>query len=147
MQQFHDIGERLGILDFTSPELDKLRQEVLKTLEQRSDLDFQGLHDHLCQTGFSTLLGGLLSRQVLDHATFARPDEPLDIARRGWDQVLRLYQRDRLLAEIKAVEERLGKEPNDADFRRLVELKKQQQIQESDQLDAGPAERGSGTAA
>ena len=146
-EMMDDIGERLGILDFTSPELDKLRQEVLKTLEQRSDLDFQGLHDHLCQTGFSTLLGGLLSRQVLDHATFARPDEPLDIARRGWDQVLRLYQRDRLLAEIKAVEERLGKEPNDADFRRLVELKKQQQVQESDQLDAGPAERGSGTAA
>ena len=146
-EMMDDIGEQLGILDFTSPELDKLRQEVLKTLEQRSDLDFQGLHDHLCQTGFSTLLGGLLSRQVLDHATFARPDEPLDIARRGWDQVLRLYQRDRLLAEIKAVEERLGKEPNDADFRRLVELKKQQQVQESDQLDAGPAETGSGTAA
>lgn len=146
-EMMDDIGEQVGILDFTSPELDKLRQEVLKTLEQRSDLDFQGLHDHLCQTGFSTLLGGLLSRQVLDHATFARPDEPLDIARRGWDQVLRLYQRDRLLAEIKAVEERLGKEPNDADFRRLVELKKQQQVQETDQLDAGPAETGSGTAA
>ena len=146
-EMMDDIGEQLGILDFTSPELDKLRQEVLKTLEQRSDLDFQGLHDHLCQTGFSTLLGGLLSRQVLDHATFARPDEPLDIARRGWDQVLRLYQRDRLLAEIKAVEERLGKEPNEADFRRLVELKKQQQVQETDQLDAGPAETGSGTAA
>jgi len=146
-EMMDDIGEQLGILDFTSPELDKLRQEVLKTLEQRSDLDFQGLHDHLCQTGFSTLLGGLLSRQVLDHATFARPDEPLDIARRGWDQVLRLYQRDRLLAEIKAVEERLGKEPNDADFRRLVELKKQQQVQESDQLDAGPAETDSGKAA
>ncbi len=146
-EMMDDIGEQLGTLDFTGPELDKLRQEVLKTLEQRSDLDFQGLHDHLCQTGFSTLLGGLLSRQVLDHATFARPDEPLDIARRGWDQVLRLYQRDRLLAEIKAVEERLGKEPNDADFRRLVELKKQQQVQETDQLDAGPAETGSGTAA
>ncbi len=146
-EMMDDIGEQLGILDFTSPELDKLRQEVLKTLEQRSDLDFQGLRDHLYQTGFSTLLGGLLSRQVLDHATFARPDVPLDIARRGWDQVLRLYQRDRLLAEIKAVEERLGKEPNDADFRRLVELKKQQQVQETDQLDAGPAETGSGTAA
>ncbi len=146
-EMMDDIGEQLGILDFTSPELDKLRQEVLKTLEQRSDLDFQGLHDHLYQTGFSTLLGGLLSRQVLDHATFARPDVPLDIARRGWDQVLRLYQRDRLLAEIKAVEERLGKEPNGADFRRLVELKKQQQVQETDQLDAGPAETGSGTAA
>lgn len=146
-EMMDDIGEQLGILDFTSPELDKLRQEVLKTLEQRSDLDFQGLHDHLCQTGFSALLGGLLSRQVLDHATFARPDEPLDIARRGWDQVLRLYQRDRLLAEIKAVEERLGKEPNAADFQRLVELKKQQQVRETDQLDAGPAETGSGTAA
>ena len=146
-EMMDDIGEQLGILDFTSPELDKLRQEVLKTLEQRSDLDFQGLHDHLHETGFSTLLGGLLSRQVLDHATFARPDVPLDIARRGWDQVLRLYQRDRLLAEIKAVEERLGKEPNGADFRRLVELKKQQQVQETDQLDAGPAETGSGTAA
>ena len=146
-EMMDDIGEQLGILDFTSPELDKLRQEVLKTLEQRSDLDFQGLRDHLYQTGFSTLLGGLLSRQVLDHATFARPDVPLDIARRGWDQVLRLYQRDRLLAEIEAVEERLGKEPNEADFRRLVELKKQQQVQETDRLDAGPAETGSGTAA
>jgi len=134
---FDEVAEPLGYLAFSAPELDNLRQEVLKTLAGRADLDFEGLSSHLINTGYSGLLRGLLSRQVYHHASFARPDEPFDVARKGWEQVLRLYERDRLLAEIRAVEERLGNEPNDADFQRLIELKKQQQVQEEDRPDIG----------
>lgn len=124
---FDIIGEQLGILPFSASDLDKLRQEVLKTLalneERGSGLDFASLRDHLEHTGFSELLGGLLSRRVYDHASFARPDTHFNVARKGWEQQLRLLQRDQLLDEIRAVEERLAKDPTRDDFELLKALK------------------------
>ncbi len=120
---FDALGEQLGSLEFMAPELDKLRQEVLKTLASSSGLDFQALQDHLEDTGFSELLNGHLSRQVLNHANFARPDEHIDVARKGWEQTLRLFRRNKLLEEIQAVEEELAENPTREAFELLKALK------------------------
>ncbi len=124
---FDQLGEQLGVLHFSSPDLDKLRQEVLKTLalneETGSGLDFASICDHLERTGFSEQMGGLLSRQVYDHASFARPDTQFNVARKGWEQQLRLLQRDQLLDEIAVVEKRLAKDPTREDFDLLKSLK------------------------
>ena len=104
--RLHDaVGEELGTLSFKSQDLDRLRQEVLKTLSVSPDLDFKGLEDQLCRTGNSELLGGLLSRRVYTHARFARPDEPVEDAERGWMHFFRFYRRAQLLEEIAAVSE------------------------------------------
>ena len=68
-------------------------------------------------------MGGLLSRQVYDHASFARPDTQFNVARKGWEQQLRLLQRDQLLDEIAVVEKRLAKDPTREDFDLLKSLK------------------------
>ena len=108
---------------FQSPALDGLRQEVLKALSQSVELDFQGLVDHLnTVTGFRDTLGGLLSRRVYDHARFARPDQPLTDAERGWEQLYRLYKRTQLLEDISAAKERLKAAPTREAFEKLIAL-------------------------
>ena len=121
---FDTVDETLGSMRFSSPALDHLRQEVLKTLSASEDLDFSGLVDHLnTVTGIRDILGGLLSRRVYDHARFARPDQPLTDAERGWEQLYRLYKRTQLLEDISAAKERLKATPTRAAFKRLTELK------------------------
>ncbi len=130
------IGEGLGSLSFKSQDLDRLRQEVLKTLSVSPDLDFKGLEDQLCRTGNSELLGGLLSRRVYTHARFARPDEPVDDAERGWMHFYGLYRRAQLLEEIAAVTELCkAEDSNPGNFALLKALK-----QEADTLVAGLVE-------
>lgn len=120
---FDALGEQLGSLEFKAPELDKLRQEVLNTLASSPGLDFQALQDHLNTTGFSELMNGLLSRQVINHANFARPDEHTDVTRKGWEQTLRLFRRNQLLEEIRVVEEELAENPTHEAFELLKALK------------------------
>jgi len=121
----HDaIGEELGTLSFKSQDLDRLRQEVIKTLSVLPDLDSKALEDQLCRTGNSELLGGLLSRRVYTHARFARPDEPVDDAERGWMHLYRLYRRAQLLEEIAAVSELCkAEDSNSGNFALLKALK------------------------
>ena len=118
------IGEGLGTLSFKSQDLDTLRQEVLKTLSVLPDLDSKALEDQLCRTGNSKLLGGLLSRRVYTHARFARPDEPVEDAERGWMHFYRLYRRAQLLEEIAAVSELCkAEDSNPGNFALLKALK------------------------
>jgi hypothetical protein len=67
-------------------------------------------------------LGGLLSRRVYDHARFARPDQPLTDAERGWEQLYRLYKRTQLLEDISAAKERLKAAPTREAFEKLTAL-------------------------
>ena len=132
---YDHIGEKLGTLAFISSELDKLRQEVLKTLASSSGLEYQGLRDHLEDTGFSELLNGLLSRQVINHANFARPDENIDVAQKGWEQTFRLFRRNQLLEEICAVEEELAENPTRETFDLLKALKQMATVKEDAETD------------
>lgn len=134
-QLFDALGEQLGSLEFKALELDKLRQEVLKTLASSSGLEYQGLRDHLEDTGFSELLNGLLSRQVINHANFARPDENIDVAQKGWEQTFRLFRRNQLLEEICAVEEELAENPTRETFDLLKALKQMATVKEDAETD------------
>jgi DNA primase len=120
---FDRIGEQLASLEFRALDLDKLRQEVLKTLALFPRTEKEALRDHLENTGFSELLNGLLSRQVINHANFARPDENIDVAQKGWEQTLRLFRRNQLLEEIQAVEKELSENPTSETFELLKALK------------------------
>lgn len=142
---FDSVDETLGTLSFASPALDHLRQEVLKVLSQSPDLDFQRLVDHLySDTGFRDTLGGLLSRRVYDHARFARPDQPLTDAERGWEQLYRLYRRTQLLEDISAAKERLKAMPTREAFDVLTALMASASVIDED---AGPEDALRRTAA
>ena len=120
------VDERLGSLEFADANLDKLRQEVLKTLAREAGLDFKALNDHLCETGFAEILEGLLSRRVYVHASFARPEATLDEARAGWEETYSRHRQYHLLAEIKEAERRLAEDPTAEAFQLLRALKESQ---------------------
>ena len=148
---FDHVGELLGSIAFSHAELDKLRQEVLKTLASSHNLgeglDIQALEDHLKNTGFSDLLRGPLCRQVFNHASFARPDEKLEVARIGWEQQFRIFKRDQLLEEIQATEERFKRDLNREDYELLKVLKQSAAEVEDTDLDESTAGKRAGNAA
>ncbi|MDP6174846.1 MAG: DNA primase, partial [Rhodospirillales bacterium] len=120
---FDALGEALGELNFSSPDLEKLRQEVLNILSNQTGLDFTALETHFSESGLASSVKDVLGENVFDHANFARPGGPSRQARDGWEQILRLYKRDQLRHEINEAERRLAVEPSDEAFRLLRALK------------------------
>ena len=105
-----DVGERLGTMEFSATEVDKLRQEVLKTVAEHPDLDSARLERHLKQSGFSETLNSLVSAKALEHAFFARPGAAPEEAREGWEETYALYKQKDLRAEIEEAARRLAAE-------------------------------------
>lgn len=122
---FDSVGERLGEIGLTSPELDILRQETLKALSNSPGLDFPALEVHLCETGFSQHLSGLLCRHVFEHARFARPEEPLETARLGWDEAFQRLRTTQIKAELQMATDRLAEENSEEAQRYVFALKEQ----------------------
>ncbi len=101
------VEERLGTVAFSSPGLDILRQEVLKTLAGQATLDSEGVRTYLIDNGFAENLGSVWDARVFRHAFFARPDQDQETAREGWEEVYALYKNMDLLAEIHEGLERM----------------------------------------
>lgn len=113
-----EVGERLGLLIFQSDSLDKLRQEVLKTVDGDLGLDSRMLQSLLRKNGFSEPLDDLLGKfhapnggRFIGHETFLHPDRPIEDVLRGWEDAYRLYMQERdLAAEFKELKRRLKEE-------------------------------------
>ncbi len=139
---FDEVAERLGRLDIEDARLDKLRQELLKTLAGHPTLDSSGLQSQLCGHGFSEDVNWLLSRSVLMHGAFARPDVPADEVRAGWEGVFALLARDELGSEVAMARQQAGKDMTSESFGRVGALRIQQQTNHltDDEPDAGTAD-------
>ncbi len=117
-QIIDEVGERLGLMIFQTESLDKLRQEVLKTLDGDIGLDSRALQSLLHQNGFSEPLNSLLGKfhapnggKFIGHETFLHPDRPVEDVLRGWEDAYRLYMQERDLAtEFKELKRRLKEE-------------------------------------
>jgi len=120
---FDEIEESLGMVEFSAPDLDKLRQQVLNTLAAYESLDTAGLCDHLSEVGFAPMLKALLSKNVYMHARFARPDGDVKEALTGWVDTYQQLTAKANETEIKQVEVALGEETTDMTFGRMKALK------------------------
>jgi len=124
---FDDVSERLGALNFagSSQMLDNMRQEVLKTLSAKSDLEFGELSDHLIGSGFDKELENLLSSQVLNDAGFARPDTEIIDALQGWEDTFNKMNEKNLDEELKEAQNQLTKDYTEDNWNRFQNLQKQ----------------------
>ena len=122
-----DVGERLGTMEFSATKVDKLRQEVLKTVAEQPDLDSGGLERHLKHSGFSETLDTLISAKALEHAFFARPGAAPEEARQGWEETYALYMQKDLRAEIEQAGRRLAEDPSAESYGVLRALQDQEQ--------------------
>ena len=124
---FDQVGERLGSLAFSTAKLDNLRQEALKTLAGDPVLDSEAFQRHLRESGYSEILGQLLSPRVFEHAFFARPDKEHETALAGWNETYGMYCGRDLQAELLEAQRRLAVDMTQEAFDRFRALKMQEQ--------------------
>jgi len=120
---FDEIEESLGMVEFSAPDLDKLRQQVLNTLAAHESLDTARLCDHLSEVGFAPMLKVLLSKNVYMHGRFARPDGDVKKALEGWVDTYQQLTAKANETEIKQVEAALGEDTSEMTFGRMKALK------------------------
>ena len=116
------VAERLGHLEFTDSDLDKLRQEVLKHLDGWASLDSEGVRRHLSACGFSQILDCLLEARAHDRIAYLKPDAPIEAVQVLWDHVFNLYTRKEIGAELRRAEQQAGAELSDETFAYLNAL-------------------------
>lgn len=117
-----EFGEEIGTLRLPSPELDRLRQEIIG--HWSPDLDAPALQRHLSEHGFAEDLSRLLSQEVYELASFARPEADDGAVRRGWTQLHELFHRRAYLGEeIDAARQAFASEPSKRNWAYLDALK------------------------
>lgn len=120
---FDEIEEHLGMLQFSSPELDNVRQRVLNTLARHESLDSEELQNHLSEDGLGAETGMLLSKNVYMHARFARPDSDVKEALEGWLDTYRRLTAKAHDSELRQAEAALGEDTTEMTFGRMKALK------------------------
>lgn len=106
---FDKVGERLGFMSFSDPDLDKLRQALLDTLGAGAGLDSQHLESHLRSLGHSTALDSIMTAWTFEHAFFSRRGTALETAVEGWEETYAFYMRERIRTEISAEKRELAR--------------------------------------
>jgi DNA primase len=97
LDQFDEAVARLDL----DPELDKIRREIHVFLTAGADLDRDSLTRHLSTTVGAGILAGLLGRDVLLHAGFARPEASFEEAQAGVRDLLASMQRQNLSRDLR----------------------------------------------
>ena len=118
---YEEFVEAIAVVDL-APDLDKIRQEIHHLIASEPGLDTEGLRRHLSETVDSGSLKGLLGKDVLLHAGFARPGALLEEAHAGVRDLLASMLRDsrsRELLEEGRIAEAEGTADGEARFLRI----------------------------
>lgn len=85
---FEEFGEQLGMISIPNGEYDTVRQCLIRFLtdaeEQEIYLDDQAVKQHLIESGHGKILDAIFDSSLYLHAGFAKPGQPPDIVRQGW---------------------------------------------------------------
>lgn len=85
---FGEFGEQLGMIEIPNGEYDAVRQCLIRFLTDAEDqeiyLDDQAVKQHLIESGHGKILDAIFDSSLYLHAGFAKPDQPPDIVRQGW---------------------------------------------------------------
>ncbi|MBI1273260.1 MAG: DNA primase [Alphaproteobacteria bacterium] len=134
---FDEFGENLAHLTCATPQIDRLRTELIEILGQNphEDLDAEGIHRHLSSGGSSgaetdelvETLSDLMTEGTYVHAGFARPGHDPDKAREGWKDIWNKYLREKNQLALKEAELEWARNDTDSTYARLLALKQEAQ--------------------
>jgi len=129
-------AEELAELDLVNPGFLRLCRALSDLAAGDPDLDTARLKCHLSDQGFSAVLAEILRSDVYIHGRFARPGGGADEARRGVQDVLRSYRKQRVAMETEEAVRILADSPTEDNLVRL-EAKKRLLHDEPDEDETG----------
>ena len=121
-----------------------LRAALVDLMAEQPDLDSTEIRGQLAQQGYSGLLDSLLSRNVYDLSTFARPSAPPEWVREGWRHGLELIRERQAREEAVEAARQLAESMNEAELNRLESKKRLTQEGEARRVDLDRYDPASG---
>ena len=91
----NDVEEELGAIDFATPRLERLRQELISWYSESEDLDQETLNNHLCTNGFEAEVNRLtaVGPSSISTVWYCRPDLDRTDVLQAWRAQLAQYRR------------------------------------------------------
>lgn len=101
----NEVEDNLVSLDIPENDYDfiRLRDEIFSWITNASTLDAQDLNHHLSKKGFEELLNSVLSQEIYQHASFAKPEASIEAAREGWQDVWFMLEGNVMLAQQREI--------------------------------------------
>ena len=117
-------AERLAETEFATPELDRLRRQLLDTIALYQGSNGTSLKDQLSQAGRHADLARIEETAKRLGVWFVLPAAALDDARTGFRQMMALHRKAVTLErELIAAERLLAQDPNDANLAHLNHIR------------------------
>ena len=117
-------AERLAETEFATPELDRLRRQLLDTIALYQGFDGTSLKNQLSQTGSHADLGRIEESARRLGVWFVLADAALDDARTGFRQMMALHRKAVTLErELLAAERLLAEAPNETNLAHLNQIR------------------------
>jgi DNA primase len=121
-----DFAEIFAELEFTGPQLDSLRREIIDIAALEASLDAAALRNHLTRKGFGPLLERLDGEFRRLGEWFVLPDAAANDVRTGFRQMVALHRKSVTLAkELALAEAALAQHPTDENLKVLNEIREQ----------------------
>ena len=115
--------EEIAKINVSDPELDNLRQEILKLHALGEELDSNILKNQLNKKGGRDVLQSILSPEVTIHAGFVREEASSEEVESGFFELLTRYLEPAWQAQLEEVRERFINNPTDENWDRFEKLK------------------------
>lgn len=81
---YDEFAEAFGMMETDSQDYDKLRQSLISLYDAQNGLDYQAVKQHLIDSGLAETLDAIFDQSLYLHAGFAKPGQPYDVVRQGW---------------------------------------------------------------
>jgi len=84
---YDEFGEGFGMIKIIDEDYDKIRGELVILLDDKKNLDYQTVKQHLRELGYDSILKRIFDNSLYIHAAFARPDEIFETVRKAWLEI------------------------------------------------------------
>lgn len=133
---FNDMEEKFCNMTLRDDALDRIRQEIIMTLEDETELDMFDLKGHLRGCGYGSDLNRVLNNSVYTHAGFARPSADIDAARNGWTETWEFMIKKQRQYELQAAATALSDDMSEENYARWQSLYQQQANEQEEGKDS-----------
>lgn len=111
--------DAFAALQFSSPQLDRLRRSIIDIVAVESSLDYTGMSHHLAKRKLSEQVKGLEGPATKSLDWFVDPETALEDALNGWLHILARHKREALEQDLETAQRQLGIDATAENFERL----------------------------